>query len=205
MNAIERFDVLDAPPLPEEPPDLAPPLGERLIINDSMAPTKTTIRPTPFSWPDCASIPRREWLYGRHLVRGFVSATVAPGGVGKSSLIIAESLSMVSSRALLHGVAPSEALNVWLWNGEDPLDELNRRIAATAKHFGIEQQDCRGRGRPQPDHERAPVGQGKCRRALPGSRRTQPVGSQISRLSRHLRGRRGRTVVAFRTQVGGNS
>jgi hypothetical protein len=34
---------------------------------------------------------------------------------------------------------------VWLWNGEDPTVELNRRVAATMKHFGIKQQDCQGR------------------------------------------------------------
>jgi putative transcriptional regulator len=30
--------------------------------------------------------PRRQFVYGRHLIRGFLSATVAPGGVGKSAL-----------------------------------------------------------------------------------------------------------------------
>jgi hypothetical protein len=34
---------------------------------------------------DIASIPPREWLYGRHYQRGVVSGTVASGGRGKSS------------------------------------------------------------------------------------------------------------------------
>ena len=51
---------------------------------------------------------------------------------------------MVSGRALLHGVAPTAPLNVWIWNGEDPLEELNRRVAAAAKHYEIKQEDCPG-------------------------------------------------------------
>jgi hypothetical protein len=102
------------------------------------------IRATPFTWPDCASIPPREWLYGHHYIRKFVSVTVAPGGVGKSSLVIADALAMASGRELLSDMKPHAPLNVWLWNGEDPIDELNRRIAATAKHYSIRQEDCRG-------------------------------------------------------------
>jgi len=109
----------------------------------------TTVEPfsviaTPFAWPVCEAIPRRQWLYDRHLIRGFVSATVAASGVGKSTLKFAECLSMVSARALLHGAAPSASLNVWIWNGEDPREELERRIAAAAKHYSLTQDDCAG-------------------------------------------------------------
>ena len=113
--------------------------GERIV---EISPF--TLKATPFAWPACENIPRREWLFDRHLIRGFVSATVAASGVGKSSLKIVEGLSMVSGRALLHGVAPTAPLNVWIWNGEDPLEELNRRVAAAAKHYEIKQEDCPG-------------------------------------------------------------
>lgn len=103
------------------------------------------IAATPYDWLACPLIPPREWLYGHHHVRGFISVTGAPGGIGKSSLIIAESLSMVSGLALLHGIEPVLSLNVWIWNGEDPLVELNRRIAAAAKQYGIRREDCKGR------------------------------------------------------------
>jgi hypothetical protein len=53
---------------------------------------KGAINATPFRWVDPSTIPRREWLYGSHYIRRFVSVTVAPGGAGKSSLAIAEAL-----------------------------------------------------------------------------------------------------------------
>ncbi len=99
------------------------------------------IRATPFTWIDPAALPRRQWLYGRHLVRGFVSTTVGIGGRGKTSLIIADALAMVTGRELLTGDKPAGRLRVWLISMEDPLEELQRRIAATALHYGISQED----------------------------------------------------------------
>ena len=98
------------------------------------------LQPTPYSFPDPAQIPARQWLYGDHYIRGFVSATVAPGGVGKSSLTIVEALAMASGKPLL-GVKPKGQFRVWLWNGEDPRDELNRRVAAAIMHYRLSAAD----------------------------------------------------------------
>jgi len=96
-----------------------------------------------FAWADPASLPCREWLYGGHYIRRFLSVTVAPGGVGKSSLAIAEALAMTSGRALL-GVVPHSRHRVWLWNGEDPQEELQRRVMAAMKHYCLEPRDVEG-------------------------------------------------------------
>lgn len=102
------------------------------------------IAATPFAWLDPAVIPRRQWLYGGHFIRRFLSLTVAPGALGKSSLEIVEALIMVTGRPLL-GVDPDEQINVWYWNGEDPMDELRRRIAAAAIHHQVPPQEFEGR------------------------------------------------------------
>lgn len=94
------------------------------------------IEPTPFILRDPTTLPRRDWLYGRHLIRGEVSLTLAPGGVGKTSLACAEAASLVSGKRLLHDTPPSR-LRVWLWNGEEPEDELQRRFAAVALHYRL--------------------------------------------------------------------
>ncbi|ACA15749.1 RecA-family ATPase-like protein [Methylobacterium sp. 4-46] len=101
------------------------------------------LRATPFRWRDPASIPPREWLYGRHLIRKFTSATFALGGLGKSSLVIVEALAMATGRPLL-GIKPAGRLRVWLWNGEDPLEELERRVLAACLHYSISEVDLDG-------------------------------------------------------------
>lgn len=109
----------------------------------SEAPPSTPIAATPFLWADPSKIPQREWLYGNQYCRKFVGATIAPGGVGKSSLTIVEALAMASGKDLL-GIKPAGHFRVWLWNGEDPLEELQRRIMATALHYGLAREDFEG-------------------------------------------------------------
>jgi len=101
------------------------------------------IHAKPYAFVEPSAIPRRDWLYGRHLIRKFVSVTVAPGGVGKSSLVIAEALAMVSGKPLL-GIE-TKPLRVWYWNLEDPYDELQRRVQAAIQHYGLTQEDIGGR------------------------------------------------------------
>lgn len=110
------------------------------LFPDFSANAFEAINATPYSFPDPARIQRRQWLYGGHYIRKFVSATVAPSGVGKSSLEIAEALAMASGKPLL-GVQPTGRYRVWLWNGEDPRDELERRISAAMLHYGLTPED----------------------------------------------------------------
>lgn len=95
------------------------------------------VRATPFAWRPTDAIPKRQWLYGKHLLRKFVSLDVAAGGVGKSSLKIGEALAMASGRDLYDKGLPEGALTVWLWNLEDPLEEMERRIHATCQRFDL--------------------------------------------------------------------
>jgi hypothetical protein len=108
----------------------------------------------PFILRDPRLIPRRQWLYGDVYIRSFVSVLASSGGAGKTTLYVAEALALVTNRALL-GIQPAEATGVWLMNLEDPMDEMERRIAAAAIHFGVGQDDIAGRlfvdaGRRQP-------------------------------------------------------
>jgi hypothetical protein len=111
--------------------------------------TDPNIHATEYDFPDPSAIPRRQMLYGTHYVRQFVSTTAAPTKVGKTSLLIAEALAMASGKPLL-GVKVEKPLRVWLWNGEDPIDELRRRVAATMLQHGLTKADLideRGRSR----------------------------------------------------------
>lgn len=115
----------------------------------------THVHATPFAWIDPAALPRRQFLYGQHLIRGHVAVTVAPGGVGKSSLTMVDALAMVLGRDLIGSTPHAGPLTAWLFNLEDPADEMQRRITAAALRYGIEPADIEGAlyldsGRDQP-------------------------------------------------------
>jgi hypothetical protein len=105
--------------------------------------SKPSITATPFLWRDPASIPARRWLYGRHFIRQFLTCTIAPGGMGKTTLLVSEALAMASGKPLL-GITPNERARVWLWNGEDPRDELDRRIMAAVVDHKLTPADIAG-------------------------------------------------------------
>jgi AAA domain len=97
----------------------------------------------PYDAPDRTQIPRRSWLYGFHYMRRIVSATVGPGGIGKSSLGLIEGVGMSIGRDLFGKEELEEPLRLWYHNGEDPRDEVNRRIAAICIRFGVDEQEVR--------------------------------------------------------------
>jgi hypothetical protein len=121
--------------------DQAPPWDDEQGEAERGEPPRPRVRiiATPYIWRDPKSIPPRDFLYG-HFVRGFVSVTVAMGGVGKSSELQVEIAAMITGRDLL-GVMPKHPLRVWYINLEDPRDEVDRRQAAVFKHYGITPMD----------------------------------------------------------------
>jgi hypothetical protein len=136
------------------PDEREAPAGSLYTRGKEAAEPRSLIAATPYTWKEPSTIARREWLYGRLLIRKFVTATVSPGGVGKSSLIAVEALAKVSGKDLL-GVAPAQQLRVWLWNLEDPQEETERKIQAAALHYGLSSDDVGARlfvdsGRDQP-------------------------------------------------------
>lgn len=128
------------------PPEEGPPLEDDQPV--------ATIKATPFVWRDERTIPPRAWLYGKHLLRKFLSVDVAAGGIGKSSVKVVEALAMASGRKLLHR-EPVGQLRVWLYNLEDPNEETERRLHAALNHFGLNPTEVSDRlyvdsGRDQP-------------------------------------------------------
>ena len=117
-------------------PEFEPVAGEAPPLPEPPAPTRFTFGPA-YVPRDPSAIPPREWLYGGHYIRQFITATVAPGGVGKSSLALIEALDMATGRGLLTGKPAPVKHRVIYWNGEDPLVETERRVAAACLHFGI--------------------------------------------------------------------
>jgi len=90
----------------------------------------------PIKPSDLIGIPPRRWLYGRKLVRGFVSILASPGGTGKSALVTGMSIDMAAGINTLHD-NPHGPLRVWVYNLEDPRDETMRKIAAYVRRKHI--------------------------------------------------------------------
>ncbi|MDP9854522.1 bifunctional DNA primase/polymerase [Agrobacterium tumefaciens] len=139
--AVEADVVAEAVPQTEE--SLA---GDGEPAHDNTPlPTEqqSPIVATAFKWIDPKTLPRREFAYGSHFIRKYVSVTVSPGGLGKTSASIAEGLAMVSGRALL-GIKPPKRLRTWIFNAEDPRDEMERRIMAACIHYKLKPADLEG-------------------------------------------------------------
>lgn len=117
------------------------PDGDIEPANDNVP--QSPIVATAFKWIDPKTLPRREFAYGSHFIRKYVSVTVSPGGLGKTSASIAEGLAMVSGRALL-GIKPPKRLRTWIFNAEDPRDEMERRIMAACIHYKLKPADLEG-------------------------------------------------------------
>ena len=119
-----------APPASDAPPEAAEGPDERLKLAAHV-------------WKTPAQMPTRKWLYGKHYIRRYVSATIAPTGTGKSILALTEACAMASGKDLL-GVPCATRRKVGYWNGEDPLEETERRVMAICKHHDLTPEDLAG-------------------------------------------------------------
>ena len=94
------------------------------------------IKASPIGLLNPMLLPKREFLYGTHLIRKYCSATISPGGIGKTQLVMTDAIALATGRMLLHD-RPFEQVNAWHYNLEDPIDELYRRAAAICKYHNI--------------------------------------------------------------------
>lgn len=103
----------------------------------------TAFKPTLFIPSDPTKFPRRQFLYGHNYARRYVGTIIAASDIGKTSLALTEFVAMASGKPLL-GVYFKGPLKVWYWNGEDPHEEIERRVLAICKHYQIEREAIEG-------------------------------------------------------------
>lgn len=94
--------------------------------------------------PRPCDIPPRQWLYGTELIRGFVTVLVAPGGTGKSALAMAIAAAIASHVEILRSHIFATGCAAVL-NLEDPMDELDRRVAAIMLQHRLTEGQLRNR------------------------------------------------------------
>jgi hypothetical protein len=108
--------------------------------SQEQAPPPPLIQAMPYQWVDPQDVALRDWLYARHILRKFVTATAAGGATGKTTNAVVETLVLVTGKPLL-GITPTSLCRVWLWNLEDPYEEMVRKIQAACLFYGITKED----------------------------------------------------------------
>lgn len=89
--------------------------------------------------PPPAAISPRPWIIKRLLLRRALTLLVRRGGVGKSTMALQLAISCALGLPFMgFPIVGGKPLRVALFNNEDDLDELNRRIAAVCVRFGID-------------------------------------------------------------------
>lgn len=85
---------------------------------------------------DPSRIPPRDWIMWQRYIGGFISVIISPGGVGKSTLTMLDAVSVATGKNLT-GFDIRKKGGVWIYNLEDPADELKRRMTAISIHHKI--------------------------------------------------------------------
>lgn len=81
----------------------------------------------------------RPWAYGNFLMYGAVSGVASPPGVGKTTFSVQIGIAFGMGMTFgPWGPVPGGGGKVWLYNGEEPQDELDRRFMAATAEMGVE-------------------------------------------------------------------
>lgn len=120
-------------------PGQAPPLSTAYDLAETEPLTATPFDPEKFK-----TLEPRRWVYGHFLIRRFLSVMGAPGGAGKTTYAMSVGVCVALNRPLL-GEPIHEAGPVWIYNLEDPEDEILRRLQAICLHHDISPHALAGR------------------------------------------------------------
>ena len=116
-SGLAEFEGVE---MPVEPPSVAEKWGIRWITE-----------------LDPLNIPKRQWVLGTFLAKGFLASMVAPSSAGKTTLEISMAVALATGRSDIIGMKVPKRERVFLWNQEDDDNELNRRLCAVMKAFDV--------------------------------------------------------------------
>ncbi|MCK1612509.1 MULTISPECIES: AAA family ATPase [unclassified Bradyrhizobium] len=97
---------------------------------------------------DVNELPKREFCVGRFVAKQYVSALVSPPGVGKTTFLLMMAVAVATGRSEIVGFDIPKRERVFLFNQEDELAELKRRLAAVMTQFDVGWPDLMIDGRP---------------------------------------------------------
>ena len=100
--------------------------------------------PTPYAGRAAVQIPLRSFILGQHYLIGATSVTASAGGIGKSTLSLLDAVSFCVGRNLLTGELLDRCRRVWVWNAEDDIDEMERRVVGICSNYNVNRADLNG-------------------------------------------------------------
>jgi hypothetical protein len=115
--------------------------GEAEAFIEFMPPTDAKVKEATF-WAndiDEATIQPTDWIIKGRFARKFLTVTLAPGGVGKSRVAMAEAIAIAAN---IQGMAGKERVRScgagWYYSTEDPRSALEERVAGYLKYHRLE-------------------------------------------------------------------
>lgn len=123
----------DAPEPQPQPKQEAPKPTETLKERVKDAPLPLIATPVDLFSP----LPPRPWLIRGFALKGRVTVLLAPGGVGKTTLLGDLAVCYAAGHSEWAGYPIVEHGRVWVYNVEDDMDELRRRVLAVVKHRNV--------------------------------------------------------------------
>jgi Bifunctional DNA primase/polymerase, N-terminal/AAA domain/Primase C terminal 1 (PriCT-1) len=98
---------------------------------------------TPLLQFDPVGLELRPWVIPGFACRGRVTLLAGPGGVAKSTYYLMVAIATVSGRSDICGFPILKRERVWVWNQEDDIAEMQRRVAAIMKEFDVSWEDLK--------------------------------------------------------------
>lgn len=104
---------------------------------------KSPIKIEGFSHSEYCELPPIQWVYGNFLQRGTSSSLIGAAGQGKSMIALGIGLSLAFGESFYFEKVTQKS-KVWLFNGEDSKDNLQRRIHAFCKKNELNPKELEG-------------------------------------------------------------
>jgi hypothetical protein len=95
-----------------------------------------------------ADIPPRPWVVPGFACRARVTMLAGPGGVAKSTYLLMLAVAVAAQRDDICGFKVPKRCPVAVWNQEDDLEEMQRRLAAVMASFDVDWEDIEDNGKP---------------------------------------------------------
>lgn len=98
---------------------------------------------TPLEPFDAKKLPQRPWVIETFACRGRITMLAGPGGVAKSTYTLMVAVALAAGRSDICGFKIKRPARVAVWNQEDDLDEMQRRLAAVMTQFNVSWDDLK--------------------------------------------------------------